>query len=1621
MVEEKTHYHVFLSHNSEDKAAVEPLAVMLREKGLNPFLDKWNLVPGEPIEDALIEALENSDSAVIFVGPGGEGPWQSEEMRDILKRAVKSHNEFRAIPVLLPNASAGALEKSFLSSRLWIEFKDVDDEDALLRLVKAIKGEAYGDESFALPDEPAPYRGLERFERIEKPEEDFFFGRDNEIRALIERLVKERFVAVVGASGSGKSSLIRAGLSKQLAEDIYPGIRRWQTITVEPGSTPFRALAVQIAVAAGIGVADRESWIDQTIKKWRVAPDGVRRSLDALFADAKEPLLVFIDQFEELFTHRREGVENERISRNFVANLADLWRNGGDRVRVVVALRADFVERCLEIGELKELLQDRTMLVGEVGDDALREIVKEPAARVGAFLEKGLMERILTEVRNQSGSLPLLQQALHGLWRNRRGAWLTHDALDASGGIARALNDQAQGAYKSLDDAQKKIADSLFPRLITLGEGVADTRRRVRRNELYPQGVEPAVVNAVIDRLSGKDARILVTTREGGTADDLGAGKDFVEFTHEALLANWDHLVTLLDSERESIRKHRSLTSAAEVWESKPEAKRQKFLLHHGQLEIAEQWAADEAGDARLNQTERLFLDQSIQEREADQAERKAQRRREVEEETKGRRRGWAATFGVALALVTAVFGYFVFIQKQEATKNLVSANIERARASAEKGDGIETLFSLLNAYDAATEGDRRSASALGLIGARAHRFGTPLHHKTPVTFASFRSDGKRVLTLTDDNTVHMWDVAPSEEVSQLKVAWGDVKSAAFGPDGKSVLIAGEVTIANILDLKSGARALLDLSRQTLELSAFSPDGARILVTGGSTASIWDVEFGTKLKEFKMPKDHRIGAAVFNQDGARVLTKGEEGKTISIWDIESGTKIKEFEVPKDMGAAVFNQDGARVLIKGEEGKTISIWDVEGGTKIKEFEVPKNHRIFVAAFSPEGVRVLILGKEKTVSIWNVNNNVVTPVLDVESFFKDWSSRGPQVVFSPDGTKVLIAVKEKYVRISNVDGAFEQFEVPKDHHIVATAFGPDGAHVLIEGEEGKTVSIWNVKSDIVTPVHDVGSATTSSMDGAHVLTTSKYTKLHIWDTESNKETAVPGFQMDSVKSIVFSPDGRRVLVTSYGKPLRIWNVKSGTEVHARVERNRWESRDFKLSADEDKSTTLSPDGKRVFTVGKDNTARIGDVETGEDIARLKISTDPVIFKAFSPDGSRVLFTTLPEDWQSKARPKGGTVWLYDLDERKSKPYPSFKEAISSPAFRPDETECVERPHFLAGVENQKGSRSWSIVRWCEGRLWDLEKGTPLLSGTSSLVTSLDGKRILTEEGGESTLPQHLQHERTRGFLTASPDGAHVLTADRSGKFVKLQLWETQTGNHIRTIDVMKVNTVSISPDGKRIATVGGNPGNWPDFPPRVWDVETRALIFKLEGKAGHTEITVDTAWSPDGRRISTTSSDGTTRLWDAESGLLVNIAKVSPTAWPNDVVFSPDGTLTLSTTRDGYARLSDVETGMTVEDFRTSNSWSTAAAFSPDGKRVAIGNGYRHSPGKGEVWLLHPPACNDPEWLRLSIEIRTGHAWDDKIERTYALTYDELKAKQKALQRKHGGKFCDTREWSDLTEE
>lgn len=1293
-VSETPHYHVFLSHNSRDKGSVEPLALMLREKGLNPFLDKWNLVPGEPIEDALIEALENSDSAVIFVGPGGEGPWQSEEMRDILKRAVKSHNEFRAIPVLLPEASAEALEKSFLGSRLWIEFKAVDDGDALERLAKAIRGEAFGDGSFTLPDEPAPYRGLERFERIERLEEDFFFGRDDEIRALVGRLVTERFVAVVGASGSGKSSLIRAGLSKQLAEEVHPGIRRWRSITVEPGGAPFRSLAVQVAVAAGIPIADREGWIEKTVEKWRASPQGVRESIEALFAGAEQPLLLFIDQFEELFTHRLEGQDSGQIARNFVANLVDLWRHGGDRVRVVLALRADFVERCLEIAPLKELLQDRTMLVGEVGDDALREIVKEPAARVGAFLEKGLMERILTEVRSQSGALPLLQHSLHQLWLRRRGAWLTHEAYDASGGVARALNEQAQVAYKSLDEAQRAIADSLFPRLITLGEGVSDTRRRVKRNELYPQGVEPRAVDAVIDKLSGKDARILVTTREGNSAEDLGCGEDFVEFTHEALLGNWERLVRLLDCERESIRKHRSLTAAATEWASKPAEVKPNFLLRAGQLVIAEQWATQEGGGDLLNRQERQFLEESLAERSAEEGHK-----------AKIARRLKLLSIGASAAAVIAlVFGSLAIEQKKKAaaerdeTLHLQSLFLaDAAQRELSNGDAVtgallaleglqdpgstdktqrqrpyvrEAYFSLQSAW-----GARREQTLLG-------------GHGESVSCAVFSPDGGRIATASEDNTARVWDAASGTLIHTIEGHTGQVWNVAFSPGGERIVTASQDRTARVWDAETGALVHTLNGHQDVVWDAdFSPDGTLIATASyDKTVRFWDAVTWEPVRELR--HGGGVYSVNFSRDGTRVVTACGDGKA-RIWEVATGEEGVTLSGHSDeVYEALFDAAGTRVVTASRD-HTARLWDAQTGD---ETHLLKGHSALVnrAAFSPGGGHVLTASEDGTARFWDAQTGRVVQAFNGHGIGLRAAS------FSPDGMRAVTGSNDRTARIWEV----KLNDTLSGHTDIvwSAVFGPGGSRILTASQDG-SVRFWDAATGEMTQtLARDGDASVNravfSPDGTLLVTASVDQMARIWDVKSMKLLHTLQGHLDWVYTAVFNPDGTLV-VSAGGKTARIWDVATGEQLHVLEGHEDWVY-DAEFNHDGTRIATVSedrtarvwdtasgeqlhkltghaaifseadfsPDGTRIVTASSDKTARVWDVGTGNELLSLVGHSGNVFSAAFSPDGTRIVTASADMTARVWNALTGGTIKVLQ----------GHTGEVNSAAFSPDGSRIV-----------------------------------------------------------------------------------------------------------------------------------------------------------------------------------------------------------------------------------------------------------------------------------------------------------------------------------------------------------
>ncbi len=603
-------YHVFLSHNSADKPAVEELARRLVKDGIQPWLDTWNLIPGEPWQEAIEEALERCATCAVFIGPSGASPWQNEEMRAAIDRRVREGGgRFRVIPVLLPGAERGERSRlpTFLVATTWVEFRrSLDDEDAFHRLVCGVRGVEPGPgPGQAVYEGECPYRGLQFFDVEHAP---FFFGREALTGWLLDALRGDnRFLAIVGPSGSGKSSLARAGLAAALKRGEIEGSHKWPIVICRPGPDPLESLAVSLSNVTS--VAQTPSALRDLIRD--LCQDESMLHLTTCLALRDAPLerrlVVLVDQFEEIFTL----CNDDGLRQGLINSLLYAARAVNGRTVVLIALRADFFGQCAEYPVLAAALSDSQVLIGSMTDEELWRAIERPAQLTGCEFEPGLVERLLKDVRHQPGGLPLLQHALLELWEGRDGRRLTHAAYRDIGGVEGALERRAEVVYDQFTEAEREICKRILLRLTRPGEGTEETKHRVPLQELLPVEGESKTVEMVVRVLASAQSR-LITTASG---EDL-AREQYVELGHEVLVRGWSRLWKWIEEDQEALHIHRRLTEAAKEWQDNYQD--DSFLYRGARLVQAEEWAEQHADS--LNPLEHRFLKASLATRELEQA-----------------------------------------------------------------------------------------------------------------------------------------------------------------------------------------------------------------------------------------------------------------------------------------------------------------------------------------------------------------------------------------------------------------------------------------------------------------------------------------------------------------------------------------------------------------------------------------------------------------------------------------------------------------------------------------------------------------------------------------------------------------------------------------------------------------------------------------------------------------------------------------------------------------------------------------------------------------------------------------------------------------------------------------
>jgi DNA-binding SARP family transcriptional activator len=500
------------------------------------------------------------------------------------------------------------------------------------------------------PDEgPAaavcPYKGLARFEPSDAA---FFFGRERLVAELVTHLVGVGLVGVVGPSGSGKSSLVRAGLLPALADGVLPGSGRWRPVLVRPGEHPMAELA-HVGTHPGVpgGSGGGEATVEGVGKAdddpvpWWGAGERVLRTIAG-----GERLLLVVDQFEEVFTTCRD--QGERAA--FLAALTEAaWADRS--VTVVVVVRADYYGHCAADPTLAGLLAANHVLVGPMDQEELRRAIQLPARRAGLRLEPGLSAAMIGEVADEPGGLPLLSCALLESWQHRRGRTLTLAAFHQAGGVHGAVARLAERAWLGLDPDQQQTARRILLRLAGPGEGEAVVRRRVPLAEFTASGDERGQL--VLEALA--DQRLLTK------------GEDTIEVAHEALLREWPRLRGWLEEDVQGRALHRHLIGAAQEWEA---AGRDPGELYRGaRLAGALDWAREHHAD--LNQLERAFLDASRAAAEREVAD--ARRRAEREAHTSRRLRGLVAGLAAVLVLALVAGGFAVALRGRADRQALVA------------------------------------------------------------------------------------------------------------------------------------------------------------------------------------------------------------------------------------------------------------------------------------------------------------------------------------------------------------------------------------------------------------------------------------------------------------------------------------------------------------------------------------------------------------------------------------------------------------------------------------------------------------------------------------------------------------------------------------------------------------------------------------------------------------------------------------------------------------------------------------------------------------------------------------------------------------------------------------
>ncbi|MEL7078522.1 MAG: caspase family protein [Cyanobacteria bacterium J06582_2] len=1157
-----------------------------------------------------------------------------------------------------------------------------------------------------LDESQNPYRGLESFAESNS---SLFFGRQILSEKLYQFCQQQPLTVVLGASGTGKSSLVNAGL--------IPYIRslkdeKWAILSpMRPGESPFLALndvLLQIDIGKDESNGKGES---NCCRGERPFPKGLaphRAPIENVWeylnqwmqSNPNQKLLVVIDQVEELFTLCRQELEREK----FLSLLSKAIATYPNQLRLIFTLRSDF-EPQLRNTELEHYWMQSRFVISPMNREELREAIEKPASeRVMYFDPPSLVDRLIDEVIQMPGAMPLLSFALSELYlkylskvregtRDKRA--ITEADYEELGGVARSLTKRADGEYQSLvkqDSAYHQIICQVMLRMLAV-DGGNIARRRVFLGELkYPQDKQ-FQVKQVIDRFL--NARLLVSGVDT-------TGENYIEPAHDALVVGWQQLLVWQQQEQENLVLQRRLTRAALEWEKQQKS---SFLWHgNPRLNLLQQVL--QSNNNWFNQLEMEFVRRSI---------------RQKQRNIIGR---WSFVAGAFLTVLT-FYQLSILLEKAGLVKNLLTNKPIDALTLAIETTGKNRLLplpvsrqvqsSLLDAVQEIRERKQlighdqkvnvvayspdgsqiltgSSDRTLRLWNSQGESVGQPLQgHTDTVTSAAFSPNGQLIVSGSDDETIRLWDES-GKSIGQLIKHEDTVTAIAFSPNGKLIASSSDDGRIRLWNTQGNPIGEAFIGHEdTVTAIAFSPDG-RLIASASEdrTVRVWDTQGDRVIRPWRKHQD-LVNAVAFSPDGKLIASGGDDEK-IRLWDLQGNEVTKPFIGHVGIiWSIAFSQDG-ETIVSASSDRTIRFWDLQGN-QVKPPLRGHLGLINSIAVHPDGDRVVSSSSDNTVRLWNVDDNPVSQVL------RGHQGHVKDVAISSDGELIVSAGQDSTVRRWNRSGIPVGKSFFGHQNVVNTVAISQDDRLIVSGSKDKTIRLWDKTGNLIhTLVGHEAEVTSVAIHKNLIVSASEDKTIRLWDTQGNSMATLSGHE-DGVTSVAISLDGNKLISASRDRTVRLWDLNQKKELEA------WSN----IYDSGVMSVNFSPDGQQIISGSRDGTMRLINLKDNS-VSDPFIGHEGIVNSAvFSPDGEQII---------SGSRDRTVRIWDTQGNQLIT-PFRGHEGYVDSVVVNPDNNKIIsaswdgtiriwstKREEWLqAGcdrLKNRVATGDRQISFWCKNQL-------------------------------------------------------------------------------------------------------------------------------------------------------------------------------------------------------------------------------------------------------------------------------------------------------------------------------